>query len=68
MNSILVQNLRTAATAIIRADGDRDEDFRSELLVEQALAVADALKIAADTIENLEGEIARAALEKKANG
>jgi hypothetical protein len=59
MSSDTVKRLRDAEAMILCVDGDRDGDFRSELLVEQALAVATELKQSADRIEALEGEVAQ---------
>lgn len=46
-----IDELRAIAKAMLRADGDRDDGFKSNLNVEHVCAIAARLKEIANTLE-----------------
>jgi phage-related tail protein len=55
----LVKRLDAGRTVLLRADGDRDLGFQSNITTDTSMALADELKSAIDALEALAGEVER---------
>lgn len=55
----LVKRLAAGRTLLLRADGDRDLGFQSNITTDTSMTLADELKSAIDALEAMAGEIAR---------
>ena len=55
----LVKRLAAGRTLLLRADGDRDLGFQSNITTDTSMALADELKSAIDALEAMAGEVER---------
>lgn len=55
----LVKRLAAGRTLLLRADGDRDLGFQSNITTDASMALADELKSAIDALEAMAGEVER---------